>query len=177
VSQSATTAATPAQPSATAENGPERSGDSQPAQAEAIVAGAGAADDTAFAPERWRTEWQAIIEAVGRVDMMLAGVLRDCRPVDSRDGVLVVGANHRFHMDTISKPEKTKAITDAAASITGQPVVVETRFTGEESAPVDTTPGVSAVTQAVLQTFDGSRVVATRLRDDVGRQSRRTPPG
>ena len=109
--------------------------------------------------------------------MMLAGVLRDCRPVDARDGVLVVGANHRFHMGTISTPEKTKAITDAAASIAGRPVVVETRFTGEESAPVDTTPGVSAVTQAVLQTFDGSRVVATRLREDVGRQSQRTPPG
>lgn len=127
--------------------------------------------------ERWRTDWQAIIEAVGRVDMMLAGVLRDCRPVDARDGVLVVGANHRFHMGTISTPEKTKAITDAAASIAGRPVVVETRFTGEESAPVDSTPGVSAVTQAVLQTFDGSRVVATRLREDVGRQSQRTPPG
>lgn len=108
--------------------------------------------------------------------MMLAGVLRDCRPVDARDGTLVVGANHRFHMDTITKPEKTKVITDAASSVAGRPVVVETRFTGEETAPVDTTPGVSAVTQAVLQTFDGSRVVATRLREDV-RQSQRTPPG
>ena len=133
--------------------------------------------DATFALDRWRDEWHAIIEAVGRVDMMLAGVLRDCRPVEARDGFLVVGANHRFHMDTITKPDKTKAITDAVESVAGRPVAVETRFTGEETAPVDTTPGVSAVTQAVLQTFDGSRVVATRLREDVGRQSRRTPPG
>ena len=176
-SDSATAAAAPAESSATASVEVERPTDEQPARAESTVAGAGAADDAASALERWRAEWQAIIEAVGRVDMMLAGVLRDCRPVDAHDGVLTVGANHRFHMDTISKPDKTKEISDAAASIAGKPVVVETRFTGEDSAPVDTTPGVSAVTQAVLQTFDGSRVVATRLREDVARQSQRTPPG
>ena len=169
--------ATPEQPSASTSVEPERSSDPQAAQAEAILAGAASSNDTASPLDRWRMEWQAIIEAVGRVDMMLAGVLRDCRPVDAHDGVLVVGANHRFHMDTISKPDKTRAITDAAASIAGRPVVVETRFTGEDAAPVDPTPGVSAVTQAVLQTFDGSRVVATRLREDVGRQSQRTPPG
>lgn len=150
--------------------------DVQRGPVEASVAATVTSDDPALALERWRSDWQAIIEAVGRVDMMLAGVLRDCRPVDARDGTLVVGANHRFHMDTITKPEKTKVITDAASSVAGRPVVVETRFTGEETAPVDTTPGVSAVTQAVLQTFDGSRVVATRLREDV-RQSQRTPPG
>ena len=170
--------ATPAQPPASTSGEPEPSSDAQPAHAETILAGAAASNETASPLDRWRTEWQAIIEAVGRVDMMLAGVLRDCRPVDAHDGVLVVGANHRFHMDTISKPDKTRAITDAAASIAGRPVVVETRFTGEDSAPVvDTTPGVSAVTQAVLQTFDGSRVVATRLREDVGRQSQQTPRG
>lgn len=175
-SVSTATAAAPATASASAGSDPEQPSDSV-ARAETVDTGAGASDDTVVALDRWRSEWQAIIEAVGRVDMMLGGVLRDCRPVDARDGVLVVGANHRFHMATISTPEKTKAITDAAASIAGRPVVVETRFTGEESAPVDTTPGVSAVTQAVLQTFDGSRVVATRLREDVGRQSQRTPPG
>lgn len=144
--------------------------------AEPAVGGGGPSAEAVFALDRWRSEWPVIIEAVGRVDMMLAGVLRDCRPVDARDGVLVVGANHRFHMDTISKPAKTSVITDAASSIAGRPVVVETRFTGEETAAIDTTPGVSAVTQAVLQTFDGSRVVATRLREDA-RQSQRTPPG
>ncbi|MBV8529312.1 MAG: DNA polymerase III subunit gamma/tau [Candidatus Dormibacteraeota bacterium] len=147
-----------------------------PADAETVIAGAAASADTASALERWRTHWQAIIEAVGRVDMMLAGVLRDCRPVDARDGVLVVGASHRFHMDTISKPEKTRLITDATSSIAGAPMIVETRYTGEETVPPDTTLGVSAVTQAVLQTFEGSRVVATRLREDV-RQSQRAPRG
>src|SRR5262249_27540647 len=133
--------------------------------------------DPVLALERWRTEWQAIIEAVGRVDTMLAGMLRDCRPVDADADVLIVGANHRFHMDTISQPAKKAAITHATGSIAGRPVTVETRFTGEDAPPVDATPGVSAVTQAVLQTFDGSRVVATRLREDVGRRSQPTHPG
>ena len=155
----------------------EPSTDADIAPANAAPINAAASSGTAFDLEDWRAEWPVIIEAVGRADMMLAGVLRDCRPVDASDGRLVVGANHRFHMDTISKPEKTAALTDAASSIAGVPVTVETRFTGDETAPVDTTPGVSAVTQAVLQTFDGSRVVATRLREDTGRQSRRTPPG
>lgn len=167
----------PALSAAPARRDEDQPADPNPAPADvAIVAATGGTDDPAQALERWRSEWHAIIEAVGRVDMMLAGVLRDCRPVDARDGALVVGANHRFHMDTITKPEKTKVITDAASSFAGRPVVVETRFTGEETAHVDTTPGVSAVTQAVLQAFDGSRVVATRLREDV-RQSQRTPPG
>ncbi|MGH7685595.1 MAG: hypothetical protein ACREN2_02060, partial [Candidatus Dormibacteria bacterium] len=126
--------------------------------------------------ERWRGEWPALIEAVTRVDTMLAGVLRDCRPVEANAGSLVVGANHRFHMDTISKPEKSAVIASAASNIAGEPIAIETRFTAETSVEPAETPGaVSEVTHAVLQTFGGSRVTATRLRED--RRSPRTRPG
>ena len=137
-----------------------------------------ASDGAALSLDRWRDEWPAIIEAVTRVDTMLAGVLRDCRPVEAGPGRLVIGTQGRFHMDTISKPEKTAAIADAAAHIAGVPVAVETQFTGDASPPAPEQPGgVSEVTQAVLQTFGGSRVVATRLREDARGQSPRTPRG
>ena len=42
---------------------------------------------------------------------------------------------------------------------------VLTRFTGEER-PRGTSGAVSDVTQAVLDTFAGSRVTATRLHDE-----------
>jgi hypothetical protein len=42
---------------------------------------------------------------------------------------------------------------------------VLTRFTGEER-PRGPSGAVSDVTQAVLETFAGSRVTATRLHDD-----------
>jgi hypothetical protein len=132
-------------------------------------------ENGAFTLERWRSEWPAIVEAVTRVDTMLAGVLRDCRPVEAEHSRLVVGTHGRFHMDTISKPDKTAAIAEAASHLAGAPVVVETRFTGGEAPPPEQPAGVNEVTQAVLNTFGGSRVVATRLRDDAGRQSPRTP--
>jgi hypothetical protein len=131
----------------------------------------------AFTLDRWRKEWPLIIEGVARVDAMLAGVLRDCRPIEAEPGHLVIGTGGRFHMDTISKPEKTAVIADAASHLAGATVVVETRFTGEAAPRSEQSGGVSPVTQAVLQTFTGSRVVATRLRDDAGRPAPRTPPG
>ena len=143
---------------------------------DATPAPAAQAEAEALTLERWRGEWPALIEAVTRVDTMLAGVLRDCRPVEANAGSLVVGASHRFHMDSISKPEKSAVIASAASHIAGEPIAIDTRFTGEMSAqPAETPGGVSEVTQAVLQTFGGSRVTATRLRED--RRSPRTPPG
>ena len=121
-----------------------------------------------FSLERWRSEWPVIIEAVSRADTMLGGVLRDCRPVEADTGKLVIGTQGRFHMDTISKPEKTAVIAEAATHVAATPVTVETRFTGEDR-PVPEKPGtVSEMTQAVLQTFSGSRVVASRIREDAG---------
>lgn len=162
----ATTSATPtAAPTAAAADAPAAT--PQVAQSD---------ENDTFTLERWRSEWPAIIEAVTRVDTMLAGVLRDCRPVEAGPGRLVVGTQGRFHMDTISKPEKSAAVADAASHLAGTPVAVETCFTGGDAPPPEKPPGVSEVTQAVLQTFGGSRVVATRLREDAARQSPRTPP-
>ncbi|HEX6538500.1 MAG TPA: DNA polymerase III subunit gamma/tau [Candidatus Dormibacteraeota bacterium] len=147
-------------------------------EAESPAPDAAPAATDAMTLERWRAEWPAIIEAVTRADTMLAGVLRDCRPVEAGAGTLVVGAQHRFHMDTISAPAKTSVIAGAASHVAGGPVTVETRFTGEQSPPsVEQTGGVSEVTQAVLHTFGGSRVVATRAREDARGESPRTPPG
>ena len=117
--------------------------------------------------DRWSAEWPLLIEAVSRGDAPLGGVLRDCRPIEAAEGRLVVGTHLQFHMNAISKPEKVARIADAASQLAGRAVAVETKFTGEQQPASGPAPGtVSDVTQAVLQTFAGSRVVATRLRDD-----------
>ena len=122
-----------------------------------------------FTLEQWRAEWPVIIEAVTRVDSMLAGVLRDCRPVEADAGHVVIGTQHKFHIDKISDPAKTAVVADAAASVAGRPVTVETRFIAPAQPSGQSPPGtVSDATRAVLQTFSGSRVVATRLREDAG---------
>jgi len=60
-------------------------------------------------------------------------------------------------------------VADAAASVAGRPVTVETRFIAPAQPSGQSPPGtVSDATRAVLQTFSGSRVVATRLREDAG---------
>ena len=116
--------------------------------------------------EHWRTEWPMLIEAVNRVDPMFAGVLRSCKPVEAEPGRLVIGTRGSFHYDRIRDPEKTAVLASAVATVAGRPVSVETRFIGEPATQPDASPGsMSDATQAVLQTFTGSRVTATRLRD------------
>jgi pyruvate/2-oxoglutarate/acetoin dehydrogenase E1 component len=56
-------------------------------------------------------------------------------------------------------------IAEALSAIGGRPIEVRTLFTGEER-PRGTSGAVSEVTQAVLDTFAGSRVTATRLHDE-----------
>jgi len=107
-----------------------------------------------------------LIDAVNRVDPMFAGVLRSCKPVEAEPGRLVIGARGNFHYDRIRDPEKTAVLTTAVATVAGRPMSVETRFIGEPATQPDTAPGaMSDATQAVLQTFTGSRVTATRLRE------------
>ncbi|MBV9525340.1 MAG: DNA polymerase III subunit gamma/tau [Candidatus Dormibacteraeota bacterium] len=117
--------------------------------------------------ERWRDEWPMLIEAVTRSDTMLAGVLRDCRPLEASPGKLVIGAKGGFHFERISDPHKAAVLATAAASVAGHDVSVESRFIGEprpeQEAPAGT---LSDVTQAVLQTFAGSRVTGTRAREE-----------
>ncbi len=113
----------------------------------------------------WTSEWPVAIEAVARANKGLAGVLRDCRPVEAEAGSVTIGTNGRFHHEQISDPEKRRVIAEALSAIGGRPIQVLTRFTGEER-PQGPSGSVSEVTQAVLDTFAGSRVTATRLHDD-----------
>ncbi len=116
--------------------------------------------------EGWIAEWPVAIEAVARVNKGLAGVLRDCRPVDADATSVTIGTNGRFHHEQISDPEKRAVIAAALSTIGGRPVEVATRFTGEDRPRGDGGGKVSGITQAVLETFAGSRVTATRLHDD-----------
>ncbi len=117
--------------------------------------------------DSWVAEWPVAIEAVARENKGLAGVLRDCKPVEADATSVTIGTNGRFHHERISDPEKRRVIAEALTAISGRPVEVLTRFTGEER-PRGPSGAVSEVTQAVLDTFAGSRVTATRLHDDSG---------
>jgi DNA polymerase III gamma/tau subunit len=134
-----------------------------PAAAEVIVEAIGRRDLTTV--EGWIAEWPVAIEAVGRANKGLAGVLRDCTPVEADATSVTIGTNGRFHHEQISDREKRRVIVEALSAIAGRPIEVLTQFTGEER-PRGASGSVSDVTQAVLDTFAGSRVTATRLHDD-----------
>jgi DNA polymerase-3 subunit gamma/tau len=133
------------------------------AEVEVVVETIGRRDLTTV--DGWVKEWPVAIEAVARENKGLAGVLRDCRPVEADATSVTIGTNGRFHHEQISDPEKRRVIAEALSAIGGRPVHVLTRFTGEER-PRGPSGAVSDVTQAVLETFAGSRVTATRLHDD-----------
>ena len=132
---------------------------------EAVIEAIGRRDLTTV--DGWIAEWPVAIEAVARVNKGLAGVLRDCKPVDADATTVTIGTNGRFHLEQISDPDKRQVIAEALSAIGGRPVEVLTRFTGEER-PRGPSGSVSDITQAVLDTFAGSRVTATRLHDDTG---------
>ncbi len=133
------------------------------ADAEVVLEAIGRRDLTTV--DGWASEWPVAIEAVARANKGLAGVLRDCRPVEADSGSVTIGTNGRFHHEQISDPEKRRVIAEALSTIGGRPIQVLTRFTGEEQ-PRGPSGSVSDITQAVLDTFAGSRVTATRLHDD-----------
>ena len=145
-----------------------------PAPAEVVIEAIGRRDLTTV--DAWTAEWPVAIEAVARANKGLAGVLRDCKPVDADATSVTIGTNGRFHHEQISDPEKRRVIADALSTIGGRPVEVLTRFTGEER-PRGASGAVSDVTQAVLDTFAGSRVTATRLHDDTGLGAPRSANG
>jgi DNA polymerase-3 subunit gamma/tau len=148
----------------------------QAATSQGVVA---AADDAAGARdfqsvEGWRSEWPLLIEAMGRINAQLAGVIRDCRPVDAGPGRLTIGTNGKFHYEQISDPAKARLLSEAASTLSGVDVVVDARFTGEANASKEAPGTVSDLTQAVLDTFAGSRVTSTRIRDDAGSRAPRS---
>jgi DNA polymerase III subunit gamma/tau len=131
---------------------------------EAVVEAIGRRDLTTV--EGWVAEWPVAIEAVARVNKGLAGVLRDCRPVEADPTSVTIGTQGRFHLEQISDAEKRAVIAAALSTIAGRRVEVSTRFIGDERPRGEVSGSVSDVTQAVLDTFAGSRVTATRLHDD-----------
>ncbi len=142
---------------------PEAGNGQAQAAAEVVVEAIGRRDLTTL--DGWIAEWPVAIEAVARVNKGLAGVLRDCKPVDADATTVTIGTNGRFHHEQISDREKRQVIADALSAIGGRPIKVVTQFTGEDR-PRGASGSVSDVTQAVLDTFAGSRVTATRLHDD-----------
>jgi hypothetical protein len=145
-----------------------------PAPAETVIEAIGRRDLTTV--DGWVAEWPVAIEAVARANKGLAGVLRDCRPVEADATSVTIGTNGRFHLEQISDPDKRRVIAEALSAIGGRPIEVLTRFTGEER-PRGASGSVSDVTQAVLDTFAGSRVTATRLHDDTGLGAPRSANG
>ncbi|HXA58951.1 MAG TPA: hypothetical protein VNW94_07295, partial [Streptosporangiaceae bacterium] len=113
-----------------------------------------------------------------RKDRMLAGVLRDCRAVDSAPGRLVVGAPFGFHEEQLRN--RLPKLIESVAEFAGAPITVEVTFVGAQK-PGDTpaapdgdasspttqpsSPPPPDVTQTVLTTFPGSRITGSRLRD------------
>ena len=153
----------PGAPQEPAPAGERTAGVATPAADEVVVEAVGRRDLTTV--DGWIAEWPVAIEAVARANKGLAGVLRDCKPVDADAASVTIGTNGRFHHEQISDPEKRRVIAEALSAIAGRPVEVLTRFTGEER-PRGASGAVSDVTQAVLDTFAGSRVTATRLHDE-----------
>ena len=116
----------------------------------------------------WPARWPALIDLVNRRDRMLAGVLRDCRPVESSAGRLVVGAPFGFHEEQL-RNRHTKLV-ECVGEFAGQPTSVDIRFVGTDKPPADAAADPAAPppqdpAQAVLSTFPGSRITGSRLRD------------
>jgi len=125
--------------------------------------------------EEWSGSWATLVEAVNRTYVPLAGVLRDCHPVEAGPERLVIGARSAFHFDRIRDPKQQPLLAQAASAVAGREIAVETRFDGEGTPQPDSAPGtITDLTQAVLDTFSGSRVTATRLRDPSA--AHRDPP-
>lgn len=125
-------------------------------------------------PADWSNRWPALIDVVNRRDRMLAGVLRDCRPVDAAPGRLTVGAPFGFHEEQLRN--RLPKLLESIAEFTGAPHTVDIVFVGaqkQDAAPA--TPGEPPAaepsspppdpTEAVLTTFPGSRITGSRLRD------------
>ncbi|MFN2451361.1 MAG: DNA polymerase III subunit gamma/tau [Candidatus Dormibacteria bacterium] len=120
-------------------------------------------------PGAWSERWGVLVDAVNRRDVMLAGVLRGCHPDDrAAAGVLRVIVPGQFHLSRLNDPAKRRLIGEVATEVGGSAVEVEAVLDG---AAVTSDPAAAAngdrpdATQAVLEAFPGSRIVASRLRD------------
>ena len=152
------------EPSAAAVSAPRPGESPEPAPLPAVVDGGGLAS-----AEAWQARWSLVVEAVNRQDPMLAGVLRDCRPLSADDTTLVVGAPYNFHLEKLHERGHLMVIGAAAAEVAGAARTVTAAYCGQAGPPAARPPGgTGETTQAVLDAFTGSRVTSTRLRDDAG---------
>lgn len=125
----------------------------------------------------WVSRWPALIDLVKSRDVMLAGVLRDCKPIDAAPGRLVIGTPFGFHREQLDT--RREKLTQAVADFAGGPVTVETNHVAQAqpgaTAPTGDDPAPDGggepaapppdTTQAVLGAFPGSRITGSRLRD------------
>jgi len=120
----------------------------------------------------WSNRWPALIDVVNRKDRMLAGVLRDCRPVEASPGRLVVGAPFGFHEEQLRN--RLPKLLESVAEFAGAPTTVDILFVGAGKQDPAATQGAPEqppqapppdTTQAVLDAFPGSRITGSRLRD------------
>jgi hypothetical protein len=124
----------------------------------------------------WLAAWPRFLEAMNQRDFMLAGLLKDCRPVSASAGGLVIGALHQFHLEQIRTEPKPQLLAEVAAEIAGHAVAVEMIFSGQENRKAAETE-VAQATRQVLETFRGSRLVGSRPREPRGVASPDTDPG
>jgi DNA polymerase III subunit gamma/tau len=118
--------------------------------------------------EEWNSAWPRLIEAVNkRKEISLAGVLRDCRPIDCSEDELTIGALYAFHLDRLKDPEKLSALTEAVAEVGGVPRKVTAVFTGKTDKASDSGNAEpdTDLRDAVLETFAGSRITSSRMKD------------
>jgi hypothetical protein len=119
--------------------------------------------------DAWSSRWPALIEVVNRRDRMLAGVLRDCRPVTASPGHLTVGAPFGFHEEQLRN--RLGKLVESVTEFAGTPTAVEILFVGSEKQPEPAAPDAPAAeppqdsAAAVLTTFHGTRITGSRLRD------------
>ncbi len=119
----------------------------------------------------WQALWTTIVDAVNRRDPMLAGVLRSCRPLEATPGRLVVGAPYGFHLERLQERQKARLLDEVISEVAGGACTVEAIFSGADAprAPAPPrdpgAPEAPDATAAVLATFPGSRITASRLRD------------
>jgi DNA polymerase III subunit gamma/tau len=127
----------------------------------------------------WVEAWPAIIEALRRRDVMLAGILRDCTPLAGERDRLVIGVPYGWHLERVRDPQKAPLLAEVVRAVVGRPCTVEAEFSGDarekpgsraSARGQASTPEAAAsdepdATSAVLAAFPGARLTGSVLRD------------
>lgn len=76
------------------------------------------------------TVWQEIIREVHQTNSTLAALLRDVKPLKSKDGELCIGAKFEFHKSKIMENKNCIALEQAVEKITGKKLKVFCHIAG-----------------------------------------------